>query len=219
MDDWSVTQKMILWKGKYQKESWNKKSKLVLSTLVTKLLSNKASHLQQILLQTLVAINSESCQTSQASGRAFIFSFGFYLSEGFRNDFPKLGILSSITWSWRSVLNSSSHFSLFQGQWAALWALSKIVWSENISTPIYVEYNEMYQSEVWAQDFWYIKSGFDIQLEQSENNNPVGKKFQVVMTIHVPIFCLIEMKLWLSGSGESQIPPVHWHVRFSIAAL
>ena len=33
---------------------------------------------------------------------------------------------SSITWSWRFVLNSSSQFSLFQGQWAALWTLSKI---------------------------------------------------------------------------------------------
>ena len=40
--------------------------------------------------------------------------------------------------------------------------------SENISTPIYVECCEMYQSKVCVQEFSYFVSGLDIQLEQSE---------------------------------------------------
>ena len=46
------------------KKSSNRKFKLVLSTLVTTWLSNVTFHLRPIWLQTLVAINSESCQTS-----------------------------------------------------------------------------------------------------------------------------------------------------------
>ena len=59
---------MIVYKGKLLQKSSNKKLKLVLSTLVTVTtvtwLSNIAFRLLQIGLQTLVAINSESCQTS-----------------------------------------------------------------------------------------------------------------------------------------------------------
>ena len=39
---------------------------------------------------------------------------------------------------------------LFYEHWA------KIVRSENISTPIYVECNKIYQSMVCVQEFWYI---------------------------------------------------------------
>ena len=52
----------------------------------------------------------------------------------------------------------------------------KIVWSEDVSTPIYVECYKMYQSMVCIQKFWYFVPGLDIQPEQSKNNNPVCKK-------------------------------------------
>ena len=55
---------MNVYKGRLLKKSSNRKSKLVLSTLVTTWLSNIAFHLRPIWLQTLVAIDSESCLTS-----------------------------------------------------------------------------------------------------------------------------------------------------------
>ena len=55
---------MNVYKGRLLKKSSNRKSKLVLSTLVTTWLSNIAFHLRPIWLQTLVAINSESRLTS-----------------------------------------------------------------------------------------------------------------------------------------------------------
>ena len=55
---------MNVYKGRLLKKSSNRKSKLVLSTLVTSWLSNIAFHLRPIWLQTLVAIDSESCLTS-----------------------------------------------------------------------------------------------------------------------------------------------------------
>ena len=39
--------------------------------------------------------------------------------------------------------------------------------SEDISTPIYVECNKMYWSKICVQEFSYIVSGLDIQLEKS----------------------------------------------------
>ena len=58
---------MNVYKGRLLKKSSNRKSKLVLSTLVTVWLSNIAFHLQQIWLQTLIAIDSESRLTSFTS--------------------------------------------------------------------------------------------------------------------------------------------------------
>ena len=55
---------MIVYKGRLLRKSSNRKPKLVLSTLVTIWLSNIAFHLQLIWLQTLVVIDSESCQIS-----------------------------------------------------------------------------------------------------------------------------------------------------------
>ena len=55
---------MNVYKGRLLKKSSNRKSKLVLSTLVTTWLSNIAFHLRPIWLQTLVAIDSESRLTS-----------------------------------------------------------------------------------------------------------------------------------------------------------
>ena len=68
----------------------------------------------------------------------------------------------------------SSHFfkvdELLDEHWA------KIVQSENISTPIYVECNKMYRSKVCVQEFSYFVSGLDIQLEKSEYDSPVCQK-------------------------------------------
>ena len=50
---------------------------------------------------------------------------------------------------------------LLDDQWA------KIVQSENILTPIYVECYKMYQSKVCVQEFWYCLGGLDIQPELS----------------------------------------------------
>ena len=55
---------MNIYKGGLLKKSSNRKSKLILSILVTTWLSNMAFHLRLIWLQTLVAIDSESCLTS-----------------------------------------------------------------------------------------------------------------------------------------------------------
>ena len=67
------------------------------------------------------------------------------------------------------------------------WA--RIVRSENISTPIYVECNKMYQSKVCIQDFWFFVSGLHIQPEQSENDNASRRKKSgsrlLETTIHV----------------------------------
>ena len=54
----------------------------------------------------------------------------------------------------------------------------KIVQSENISTFIYVECDKIYQSTVCVQEFWYIVSGLDIQLEKSEYYSPTASCLQ-----------------------------------------
>ena len=55
---------MILYKGRLLKKSSNRRSKLVLSILVSTSNSRIAFHLQPIWLQALVDIDSEQCQTS-----------------------------------------------------------------------------------------------------------------------------------------------------------
>ena len=45
---------------------------------------------------------------------------------------------------------------------------SNPVQSENISTPIHVECEKMYRSNICVQEFWYFVSGLDIQ-----NGSPV----------------------------------------------
>ena len=49
--------------------------------------------------------------------------------------------------------------------------------SENISTPIYVECDNIHLSKVYVQENWYFKfvSVLKIQLEQSENYSQVAK--------------------------------------------
>ena len=64
LDGWSVTQKINVDEGRLLKKSSNRKSKLVLLTLVTTWLSNIIFHLLLIWQQTLVSIDSESRLTS-----------------------------------------------------------------------------------------------------------------------------------------------------------
>ena len=59
---------------------------------------------------------------------------------------------------------------LLDEQWA------KIVRSENISTPIYVDCDKMCRSKVCVQKFWYCVPGLDIQPELSEIDNPARRK-------------------------------------------
>ena len=71
----------------------------------------------------------------------------------------------------------------------ASWA--KIVQSENISTPIYVECDKMYRSKVCVQEFSYFVSGLDIQVEKSEYYSPVRQKISCRwwnMRSHIPFF-------------------------------
>ena len=94
----------------------------------------------------------------------------------------------------------SSHFfevdELLDEHWA------KIVQSENISTPIYVECDKMYRSKVCVQEFSYFVSGLDIQLEKSEYDSPVRKKICCRWrntTSHIPFFSAIDTNQCLSG--------------------
>ena len=47
---------------------------------------------------------------------------------------------------------------------------------ENIPNPIYVQCDNMYDFKVCSQKFGDILSGLDIQLKQSENEDPACKK-------------------------------------------
>ena len=95
----------------------------------------------------------------------------------------------------------SSHFfevdELLDEHWV------KIVQSEKISTPIYVECDKMYRSKVCVQEFSYFVSGLDIQVEKSEYNSPVRQKISCRwrnMMIHIySFFQVIDTNLWLSG--------------------
>ena len=75
--------------------------------------------------------------------------------------YPKLQVLTFHFFEVDELLNEN-------------WA--KIVLSENISTPIHVQCDKMYQSKVCVQEFWYFVSGLDIRPEQSKNDNPAPKK-------------------------------------------
>ena len=70
----------------------------------------------------------------------------------------------------------SSHFFKVNELLDEHWATWKIVWSENISTPIYVEWDKMYRSKIYVQEFLCLVSGLDLQFELSENDSPVCKK-------------------------------------------
>ena len=48
--------------------------------------------------------------------------------------------------------------------------------NENISTPIHVKCNKLYQSKVCVQEFRYCVPGLDIKPELSEIDNSAHKK-------------------------------------------
>ena len=111
---------------------------------------------------------------------------------------------------WKCALVLSSPFSKVDELLDEHWA--KLVLSENISTPIYVECHKMCQSKVWVQEFWYFVSGLDIQLEQSKSNNPICRGCWLQNTCHTLLFldcrisadknlCLVVKVSW-KWSGE-----------------
>ena len=74
--------------------------------------------------------------------------------------------------------------------------------SENISTPIYVEFEKTYPSKVCVQEFWYIMSGLDVQPEKSENDNSACKKVVPGCDTGRAIYSFfrrINTNLWLSA--------------------
>ena len=119
---------MIVYKGKLLKNNSDQKSKLVLSTLVTAWLS---IHLWPILLQTLVAIKLESCQTSfpsfctQPSEVAVLFNLN--LSSQFKS--AAFSALHRIQFGTCCFVPMSYFFSETNDwskdgakQWARLWS-------------------------------------------------------------------------------------------------
>ena len=61
---------------------------------------------------------------------------------------------------------------------------------------------KMYRPKVCVQEFWYFVHGLDIQLEQSENDNPARKKAvagcETLKVIH-RLFLVTDTNPWLSG--------------------
>ena len=98
----------------------------------------------------------------------------------------------------------SSHFFKVN---EALWALSKTCAKWNISTPIYVECDNRYQSKVCVQEFLYFVYGFDIQLEKKTyDHSPsttVLYAIQYVAGVEIQwviqFFSVIDTNLWLSA--------------------
>ena len=74
--------------------------------------------------------------------------------------------------------------------------------SEDISTPINVEYDKMYRSKVFVQEFSYFVSVLDIQLEQFETTVMYAKKSVAGGEIRRVIYCffrVIDANQWLNG--------------------
>ena len=112
---------------------------------------------------------------------------------------------------------------LLDEQWA------KIVQSENISTPIYVECDKMYRPKVCVQEFSYFVFGLDIQLEKPEYYSPVSKKMVAVAKYDESDTVISLLLIWINGlvvktgwwvlnsSAAPQpfcvalSPSVHWH--------
>ena len=62
----------------------------------------------------------------------------------------------------------------------------------------------MHQQKVFSQEFWYILSGLDIQLEQSENEDPPHKKLvQGCKTLRVMYSFSLARRLHTHGSVEN----------------
>ena len=155
--------------------------------------------------------------------------------------------MAPITRSWRSFLNFnfSIHFSKVDELLNEHRA--KIVQSENISTPIYVQCDKMYRSKVCDQEFWYFVSGLGIQVEQPENDNSAPKKIGSRLQDLTTDIRFLGISIWTYGlvvqaspsesgdmasnaySAETPDAPLpfcvvpslslHWYTRFHISAL
>ena len=101
----------------------------------------------------------------------------------------------------RSVLNFvfSSYFSEVDKLLDEHWHWAKKIGREKISTPIHVPCNHIYWSKICGQEFWYILSGLDIQLQKSENDNTARKKWFIWQVIYWFFLMYMDMNWWLSG--------------------
>ena len=149
-------------------KKWETMSGMILNRLhpkfAAKSVANEMQYLKAMLWPAL-------------TGQTSIFDFQFFQQSDFVDNhlvcyWPTIHSLILKICPTFQVL--SSHFfkvdKLLDEHWA------KLVLSENISTPIYVECYRMYQSKVCVQEFWYFVPGLDIQPEKSKNNNPPCKK-------------------------------------------
>ena len=64
----------------------------------------------------------------------------------------------------------------------------------------------MYWEKVCCQEFWYILCGLDVELKQSENEDPaqkqkIGSRLWDSMT-HIQFSLHIDTNLWFSGEGK-----------------
>ena len=121
----------------------------------------------------------------------------------------------------------SSHFFEVNELPDEHWA--NILRIEIFSTPIYVECDKIYRSNVCVQEFWYIVSGLENQPEQSEteNDNHACKKAVPgckIRRIMYRFSHIVDMNLWLSCKGEVQWGGRHgfdsrWVLKLSAAPL
>ena len=83
-----------------------------------------------------------------------------------------------------------------------------------ISCNFQSEFDKMYWSKVWVQEFWYIVPGLDIQSEQSENYNPVHKMwFQVARTNNsITVYFLVLIQIYGSVVKASSSGLDSWWV-------
>ena len=133
--------------------------------------------------ESTAAIASQSLQPNQSQMNRKCYFWKPCRDQGWQRFFLAICYLSVLlTTTHNSILKIcpkyqvlSSHFSEVNELLNVHWA--KIVLSENISTPINVQCKNIYQEMVCCQEFWYVVSGLDIQLEQFKNNNPVGIKW------------------------------------------
>ena len=84
------------------------------------------------------------------------------------------------------------------------WA-KKLLW-ENISTPIFPQFYDMYWIKVCCQEFWSILPGLNIRFEQSKYENPaqwlhVKNWFKVARydKSYTLFFRMMNTNQWLSG--------------------
>ena len=79
----------------------------------------------------------------------------------------------SISWLQRSALNFKFSVFTFPKSTSCWIIIEQKLCKEKYLTPIFVKFYDIYWAKVGSPEFWYILPGLNIQLEQSENDNPV----------------------------------------------